>query len=82
MFFKVIIAIALAILTQYILSPVLYGLRPSYYNTLLGVPFGVITIFVLDNAGFFLVFIPLAVYIWKGLSEQQVQNNYGYGVGQ
>lgn len=77
LFFSVIIAIVVAILTQLILSPVLYALHPIYVVPLANVFAGGVIIFVLDNFGF-VVFIALALWIWKGLRSQETQNTY-YG---
>lgn len=77
LFFNVIVAIVVAILTQLILSPILYALHPIYVIPLQSVFAGSIIIFVLDNFGF-VVFIALALWIWKGLKSQETQNTY-YG---
>lgn len=77
LFFSVIVAIAVAILTQLILSPILYALHPIYIIPLQSVFAGGVIIFVLDNFGF-IVFAALALWIWKGLKSQETQNTY-YG---
>lgn len=81
MFKEILVAIGLAILTTFILTPFLYALNPVYTPVLTTMPFGFIIIFVLNNFNF-IIFIALGLYIWKGLIGQQEQNNYGYGVGQ
>jgi hypothetical protein len=77
MFFSIIIAIAVAILTQLILSPIFYALHPIYTPILASVFAGSLIVFVLDNFGF-IVFAALALWIWKGLKSQETQNTY-YG---
>ena len=77
LFFSVIIAIAVAVLTQLILSPVVYALHPIYTPVLASVFAGGVIVFVLDNFGF-VVFVALALWIWKGLKAQETQNVY-YG---
>ena len=80
MFKEIIFAIAIGILTQFILTPIMYGLRPVYQPILVGAPFGGIVIFILDNFGF-VVFAAIAIYIWKALLSQQQQNTPIYGAG-
>jgi len=80
MFKEILIAIAIGILTQYILTPFMYALRPAYQPILVGQPFGGIVIFILDNFGF-VVFVAIALYIWKALLSQQQQNTPTYGAG-
>lgn len=77
LFFSVVIAIVVAILTQLILSPVLYALHPIYAPIMSNIFAGSVIVFVLDNFGF-IVFIALALWIWKGLKSQETQNTY-YG---
>lgn len=80
MFKEIVLAIGVGILTQFILTPIMYGLHPAYYASLIGAPFGTIVIFILDNFGF-VVFAAIAIYIWKALQHQQTQNTYQYGAG-
>jgi len=80
LFFSIIIAIAVAVLTQLILSPVLYALHPIYVVPLQSVFAGNVIIFILDNFGF-VVFVALALFIWKGLKSQETQNIQYYQGG-
>ena len=81
MFKEIFLAIILGLLTQFILTPVMYSLRPSYALILAPpFPFGAIVIFILDNFGF-VVFAAIALYIWKALANQQQQNINTYGAG-
>ena len=81
MFKEVITVILVGILTQFILTPILYALHPVYVVFLNQIPiFGGLIIFILDNFGF-VVFIAIALYIWKALQRQQQQNIPYYGAG-
>ena len=80
MFKEIIVAIGLGILTTFILTPFLYALNPIYTAALTPVPFGGIIIFILNNFNF-VVFVAIALYIWKGLIAQQEQNQPTYGGG-
>ena len=80
MFKEILLAICIALLTQFILTPIMYALQPAYFTILTPMPFGVIVIFLLDNFGF-IIFAALAIYIWKALISQQQQNIPTYGAG-
>jgi hypothetical protein len=80
LFKEILIAILLGILTTFILTPVLYSLHPTYALFLTPVPFGLLIIFILDNFNF-VVFVGIALYIWKALASQQQQNIPYYGAG-
>ena len=80
MFKEIILAILIGVLTQFILTPIMYGLRPAYHPLLVSAPFGLIVLFILDNLGF-VIFVAIAIYIWKSLAAQQTQNIPTYGAG-
>ena len=80
MFKEILIAICVGVLTQFILTPIMYALHPAYTTILTPQPFGLIVIFILDNFGF-VVFAAIAIYIWKALQTQQTQNIPYYGGG-
>lgn len=80
MFKEIILALFIGILTQFLLTPIMYALRPVYQPALVSAPFGFVVIFILDNFGF-VVFVAIALYIWKGLLAQQQQNIPYYGAG-
>ena len=80
MFVRILLAIFIGILTTFILTPLLYAWNPVYTPMLNAIPFGTIVVFILNNFNF-VVFIAIALYIFKGLREQQTQETYTYGVG-
>jgi len=80
LFKEILVAILIGLLTQFILTPFMYAMRPAYAAVLTNAPFGVIVIFILDNFGF-VVFVAIAIYIWKALLSQQTQNIPTYGAG-
>ena len=60
MFKEIIIALCIGLLTQFILTPVMYALSPAYIAILTPQPFGTIVIFILNNFGF-VVFVAIAI---------------------
>ena len=80
LFKEILIAIIVGVLTQFILTPIMYALQPAYTTILTPQPFGGIVIFILNNFGF-VVFVAIAIYIWKALLSQQQQNIPSYGAG-
>ena len=74
---RILVTIVWVILNLYIITPVMYALRPSYAGVLQNQLFGGVIIFLLDNFGFILL-IGLVLWICKGLKSQETQNTY-YG---